>query len=176
MQVRKGRQRWLGQRLGYFLSDRSTVHGIPLRHMILETEQREACTAKISAAMDLIRNRQPYRYSRIRRDVGRIWVWGTIGFAGQWIDELRLCQLNEQYVLSLHTSTEDLAATIIHEATHARLRRCGIGYDEPIRGRVERLCAKAEIQFAKCLPNGALLHGSELSPDSLFPRENHPTR
>jgi hypothetical protein len=46
-----------------------------------------------------------------------------------------------------------IAATIVHEATHARLDRCGIGYDK-LRPRVEAVCFRRELAFAAKLPNG----------------------
>jgi hypothetical protein len=49
---------------------------------------------------------------------------------------------------------EVIAATIVHKATHARLCRCGIGYDEIVRGRVEAVCFRREFAFARKLPNG----------------------
>ncbi len=42
----------------------------------------------------------------------------------------------------------------MHEATHARLIRCGIGYEEGLRARVELACIRREKAFAAKLPNG----------------------
>jgi hypothetical protein len=42
----------------------------------------------------------------------------------------------------------------VHEATHARLWHSGIGYEEPIRGRVEAVCFRRERAFAARLPDG----------------------
>ncbi len=47
----------------------------------------------------------------------------------------------------------------MHEATHARLLRVGIGYDRPIRKRVEEACNRREIAFARRLWNGQALVG-----------------
>src|SRR5262245_53207892 len=47
-----------------------------------------------------------------------------------------------------------IASVIVHEATHARLRRCGIGYNEDERARVEAICARRKLVFAAKLPNG----------------------
>src|SRR5882672_12744248 len=47
-----------------------------------------------------------------------------------------------------------VAATIIHEATHARLMTAGVGYEPERRAKVERICFKAEIAFASRLPDG----------------------
>jgi hypothetical protein len=47
-----------------------------------------------------------------------------------------------------------IAATIVHEATHARLESCGIEYVEGMRHRIEAICLRQEIAFAAKLPNG----------------------
>jgi hypothetical protein len=47
-----------------------------------------------------------------------------------------------------------MVLAIVHEATHARLDKLGINYTEDIRERVERVCIKSEISFAKRLPGG----------------------
>jgi hypothetical protein len=67
-----------------------------------------------------------------------------------------LCELDERFVLADTTIPEQIASTIVHEATHARLRRCGFGYDEAIRARVEAIFFRRQIAFAGRLPEGAL--------------------
>ncbi|MBO0763938.1 MAG: hypothetical protein J2P50_05035 [Hyphomicrobiaceae bacterium] len=52
------------------------------------------------------------------------------------------------------SSPQIIAATIVHEATHARLQRCGIGYDEERRSRIEAICFRREAALAMKLPNG----------------------
>jgi hypothetical protein len=76
------------------------------------------------------------------------------GPLGQYREELKLCELDERYVGAKETTAELVASVIVHEATHARLRRCGIGYDEPIQSRVEAVCSRRELAFANRLPNG----------------------
>ena len=46
-----------------------------------------------------------------------------------------------------------IAATIVHEATHARLTSCGIAYEEAQRLRVERVCVGQELVFGAKLPD-----------------------
>ena len=61
-----------------------------------------------------------------------------------------------------------IASVIVHEATHARLRGCGIGYDERIRARVETICIRRQVAFAARLPDGTLAH--EEAERNLAPR------
>jgi hypothetical protein len=70
---------------------------------------------------------------------------------------VQACVLDERYVLSETTTLEQIALTIIHEATHARLERCGIDYDEKLRQRIEAVCLRREFAFVAKLPNGAKL-------------------
>ena len=65
-----------------------------------------------------------------------------------------MCVIDRNYLLRNDVSTCEIAQTIVHEATHARLCKLKIKYTEDIRDRIERICVKSEIAFAKRLPNG----------------------
>jgi hypothetical protein len=62
--------------------------------------------------------------------------------------------LDTRFVRADTTLPEMIAATIVHEATHARLARRGIGYEEKLRPRVEAACERRELAFAAKLPHG----------------------
>lgn len=109
---------------------------------------------RVEEALALIKTRDPLRYRRILKDVGRVWVNLTPGVAARFKFGIRTCELDERFVLAETSSPEAIAAVIVHEATHARLEHRGIGYDERIRGRVEGVCARRELAFAKLLPDG----------------------
>jgi hypothetical protein len=64
------------------------------------------------------------------------------------------CVLDPRLVLNEMTTSEEIASTIVHEATHARLWRCGFRYSEETRLRVEAVCMRRERAFANRLPNG----------------------
>ena len=84
-----------------------------------------------------------------------MWVRLVPGGLGRYDHALRACELDERFVLADTSRPEIIAATIVHEATQARLCRCGIGYDEDVRGRVEAVCLRRELAFAHKLPDGA---------------------
>jgi hypothetical protein len=109
---------------------------------------------RVGKALLLIKRHDPMRYRRLLSDLDRIWINLLPGPLGQYREELNLCELDERYVLAKETTPELIASVIVHEATHARLRRCGIGYDEPIQSRVEAVCFRRELAFANQLPNG----------------------
>ncbi|RAZ86665.1 hypothetical protein DPM33_28045 [Mesorhizobium hawassense] len=112
-------------------------------------------TDKIVEALGLIRDFDPVRYRRLLRDVGQILVTVLPASVAQWAEASKACELDERYLIDDARTAEHVASTIVHEATHARLMRCGIGYEEEIRDRVERVCLRREIAFAARLPIGA---------------------
>jgi len=65
-----------------------------------------------------------------------------------------MCELQEEFVRAESTSVAQIASAIVHEATHARLMRLGLGYEEPKRLRIERICFDSERAFVRRLPDG----------------------
>jgi len=63
-------------------------------------------------------------------------------------------------LVRLEAQRERLASTIVHETTHARLERYGIGYSEELRARVEAICSRRELAFAARLPASSELQQS----------------
>jgi hypothetical protein len=60
-------------------------------------------------------------------------------------------RLGEKFMLAPDT-TAAAVACIVQEATHGRLFKLGIRYDEPIRYRVELVCIRAALLTAQMLP------------------------
>ncbi|UVK41804.1 hypothetical protein BPNPMPFG_003395 [Mesorhizobium sp. AR07] len=110
---------------------------------------------KVAAALHLIRDFDAVRYRRVVRDLKQIWITTIAGAAGQFAGSTSTCELDERFVMGEHTSIEQVAGAIVHEATHARLDQCGIGYEEGMRARVEAVCMGRELAFAAKLPDGA---------------------
>jgi hypothetical protein len=109
---------------------------------------------KIDHALNLISEFDPRRYLQIKRDVKKIWVSAVPGYYAQWMDDLQMCVLDRDYLCRTDVSAPEVAGTIVHESTHARLEKLKIKYTEDVRDRVERICIKSEISFAKRLPDG----------------------
>jgi len=110
---------------------------------------------RVEAGLDLIRVHDRLRYHRLTRDLERIWVRPVPSYLAGFNAALRACELDSRFVLAETTSAELIAATIVHEATHARIDSFGVVYREELRARVERACLRREIAFAAKLPNGA---------------------
>jgi hypothetical protein len=113
--------------------------------------------SKVNQVLNLISEFDPRRYLQIRRDVKKIWVFVARPAAGVWMDKLQMCILDRDFYCQNNASASRMTLTIVHEATHARLCKLKIKYSEDIRDRVERICIKSEIAFAKRLPDGQKL-------------------
>ena len=116
-----------------------------------------AIFSNIYQALNLISEFDPRRFRQIRRDVKKIWVSAAPGYCANWMDELQMCILDRDYFCRDNVSASEMALTIVHESTHACLCKHKIKYTEGIRDRVEQICIKSEIAFAKRLPGGQKL-------------------
>ncbi len=118
------------------------------------SSKSELVLSRVIDALCLVKMHDPHRFNRIRRDLDRVWVRFAHGAANaRYNVSLRTCELNRRFVLDAASSPELIAATIVHEATHARLFHCGIGYEEELRARVEGVCVRRELAFAAKLPS-----------------------
>jgi hypothetical protein len=123
---------------------------------------------RVSDALQLIKTYDPYRYRRVLKEIGYLWVSLLPGAAAVFEIRLRRCVMDPPIVLSY--SPERLASVIVHEATHGRLIRHNIGYPQELRRRVERVCMRQELAFAQKIPDGEALrpgieHRLTLAPD-----------
>jgi hypothetical protein len=111
----------------------------------------EPALQRVEAALRLIERFAPLHYRRVKNSLSRIWVRLVPHGAGCYLHSLNACLLDERVVASETTTLEWIASTIVHEATHARLEKCGIRYDEAVRLRIERICIRRELDFARHL-------------------------
>lgn len=145
-------------RLALRMSEGSVVDGVWIGSFTtVSDEQTTRALARVGEALQIIHTHAPRTYARLQRDLSRIWLrLLDAGPNASYSSALSACQLDERFVLDADTTVELLAATIVHEATHARLDRCGIAYSTPeLRSRVEAACRQQELAFASRLPDGA---------------------
>jgi hypothetical protein len=114
----------------------------------------ELVMRRLEEALGLIKVHDRRRYDRLCKDLTRVWVRLVPGAVARYVPGMETCELDERFVLAQTSSPDLIAALIVHEATHARLWRRGIGYDEKLRARVEAACFRRELAFAAKLPNG----------------------
>jgi len=117
--------------------------------------EAEAALLRVEEALRLIKTYDRLRYDRVIRDVKRVWVRTLVACLAQFNESVDACELDARYVLATTSSPAEIASTIVHEATHARLLHCRIGYAEELRARVEAVCSRRELAFARRLPDGA---------------------
>jgi hypothetical protein len=66
----------------------------------------------------------------------------------------RICLVELTFAVNREFSTAQVAATILHEAMHARLAKLKLPADVRNRAREERFCRRAEIEFGSLVPGG----------------------
>jgi hypothetical protein len=132
--------------------------GFDVRLILVADADRPWLIEQINAAFEIISRSDSNRFLRMRRDVTEVNlvgrpVMGKRGAydpSGVYIDATELLRLGKDAAL-------DVASTLVHEATHARLFRAGFGFyfmhREVSRIRVERICNRAQHAFLCRLPD-----------------------
>ena len=135
---------------------------------------------KLEAAFDLLVRYSPARAKRVRSLSG-ILIFGKTSHIARYSVRTNICRIWEPYILASETTPEELALTLVHEATHAWLDRLGFGYEEHIRADIEYLCIRAEYGVALRLPSGSVdvencRNRLNINPDSLTNASFHEDR
>lgn len=114
-------------------------------------ESVRQASANLRTAVALLDRYDPIRLRRICRDLKTgIIVFPTGSTArAEYHRDVDVCFLRHDYVVSGHPGF--IALSIVHEATHARMRR--LSHDTPKRrARMEQICIAAQIAFASRVP------------------------
>jgi hypothetical protein len=112
---------------------------------------------RVEEALQLIERHDTLNYSRITGHLDRIWLHLIPNAAAHYERSLNACVMDERYVLQESMTLENIASTIVHEATHARLEGWGIIYAEENRTRIEAICLRRELNFLARLPDSESL-------------------
>lgn len=131
-------------------SPRQTCLGIEVADLTNDEADPQPYFAKVTAALEIIAKHEPRRLDRIRRDLRHIVIFKQPG-AAYWVD-IAACALPPSIASN---DAEDVALTIVHEATHARIRSRGIPYNPAQQARNERICVNEEVFFTAFLADGA---------------------
>ncbi len=136
---------------------RASIHGVIVVVHRADAAHTEACLAKVRAALDLLAEHTPDRVSQIRERLSSVFVWyGLLAAIGTYRHSTRMCELDCDYVESDSTTPAEVALTLVHEATHARL----FSRDSNRRmttAQAEWLCISAEVAVARRLPDSERL-------------------
>lgn len=151
--------RHLTQRLQRFseslLAERRRIHGIPVR--VINTRQdisTPLVIERLTGALELILTSAPRRFQRLQRDLKGI-VVRRFPCRGAFFPEERECLVELTFTVNPRHTLAELAASIVHEATHARIAQMCGPLPQDKRAQEERLCRKAELDFGLVLPDGA---------------------
>jgi len=144
----------VADRLGLWFSKGRYFDGLWIGTTVYEPEP---CLRRVEDALRLIRRHDSLHYSRVIQNLERVWVHLVPSYRARYDPSLGACILNERYVLLETTTLEEIACSIVHEATHARLERCGISYEEKERSRIEAVCVRRELNFVAKLPHSESL-------------------
>jgi hypothetical protein len=140
-------------RFVYVFSTHRRIEGIWVGAFSGKFEE-QALLDRVSAALYLMAETDPRRYQKVRRYLGRVLIGALPGRLAHYVHKWRLCQLDDSFVMDLATTGGEIASTIIHEATHARIRQRGIRYQVD-RRREEHICLGEERVFLSSLPDSA---------------------
>lgn len=127
------------------------IHGVKVG-VFLPEWPAEVLFTKIRAALDLIRQFDASQLARMHQLVSGILVIGNVGPLGAWHQDNRLIKLREDHVGKTDTHPIHIAATLIHETTHAWLHQRGYKYSPVYRRRMEAVCYRRERNFARRVP------------------------
>lgn len=136
---------------------RVVLHDLPVH--IINTRpdiQTEHVIQRLTAALDLVAAYAPRRYRRLRQDFAGF-VVQRFACRGAFFPESRQCLVELTFTVNPRHGLPEIAASIVHEATHARVARmCRTRLPEQ-RAREERLCRRAELEFGLAVPDGGVV-------------------
>lgn len=141
--------------LGLCLSPEQRSHGMQIVVFGGKSEE-DMLVGKIHEALALITRIDPKRFRRLSSDLKYVACVRAVHALGQYIEQVRACVLDLDYVRRTTDPTQ-IAIVIVHEATHARLRRAGVRFSAERAARIERTCVREEVRFAQKIPGADLL-------------------
>lgn len=153
---------------------RFDVLGIPV---IVENTRPDISTedvvARLERSLSLIAQYVPHHFRHLARDFNYIIV-KRFACRGAYFHNERACLVELTFTVNQDFSDAEVAATILHEAMHARLHQLGFPLEMDDRARQERFCRRAEIEFGMLVPDGEkvterALETIELADDEVAP-------
>jgi hypothetical protein len=139
------------------MSEQHRIRGLRVR---IENTRPDIDSAEVFArleqALDLIATYAPRRLRRMERDVAGI-VVRRFACRGAFFYQERECLVELTFTVNPRHSLAEIAASIVHEATHARLAAMCGALPSHQRPREERLCRKAELELGLAIPDGGVV-------------------
>jgi hypothetical protein len=142
------------RRAGADLPEDRTIRGLPVTLINSRPDiDSEHVFARLDSALALIEQYQPSHFRRMRRDFSRLQV-RRFPCRGAYFPETRICLVELTFVVNPEFTPTQIAATILHEAMHARLDNAGVKYEATAAAKHERFCRRAEVEFGMVAPDG----------------------
>jgi len=131
-----------------------SVRGIPV---VVNNTRPDIDTRDVLARLDrtlgLIEQYVPHHFRHLARDFAYI-VVERFACRGAYFHQQHACLVELTFTVNPDFSDAEVAATILHEAMHARLHRLGFPLEMEDRARQERFCRRAEMEFGQLVPSG----------------------
>ena len=112
-----------------------------------------AVVARLERSLSLIERYVPHHFRHLKRDFAYI-VVQRFACRGAYFHEQHACLAELTFTVNPDFSDAQVAATILHEAMHARLHALGFPLEMEDRARQERFCRRAEIELGMLVPGG----------------------
>jgi hypothetical protein len=136
---------------------RQRIRGIPVQ---VDNTRPDIDTAQVlkrlTEALDLIATYAPRRFRRLQHDFAGI-VVRRFPCRGAFFPQERECLVELTFTVNPRHTLAEIAASIVHEATHARVASMCGPLPQAQRPREERLCRQAELEFGLALPDGGVV-------------------
>src|SRR3954470_17979751 len=133
---------------------RHEVLGIPV---VINNTRPDVSTddvlSRLTRTLSMIQQYVPHHFRHLERDFAMI-VVERFACRGAYFHEQRACLVELTFTVNPDFSDAEVAATILHEAMHARLHRLGFPLEMEDRARQERFCRRGEIEFGSLVPGG----------------------
>ena len=128
------------------------LDGVKVHFLFVTSEERAIALQRLTETAELLKVPGARPRGAWGAYIKRLIVWSTNIYLANWYDPLRTCNIDVKFLVNPATSIPEIAATLLHEAQHARLYRLGVRYRPGIWERTEALCLRAEIAFLETLP------------------------
>lgn len=143
------------RRAGAYLPEDRAVRGLPVTLINTRPDiDSDDVFERLDAALALIERYQPSNFRRLHRDFSSIQI-RRFPCRGAYFPDTRICLVELTFVVNRDFTPTQVAATILHEAMHARLDNAGVRYDPACAAKHERFCRRAEVEFGMVAPDGA---------------------
>jgi len=135
--------RRVGLRVFQAISIQEQISGVDAFDF-LAGDEAESRLPLVADALEVVKQVSPPVMRRLKTHVRAIIVNDSrTGYlTGRGICVLNAANLESQ-------TPEEVALALVHESAHARIEAAGFSYRGTLRGRIERMCVRAEIRFAE---------------------------